>query len=107
MKPSNRAKSQPIADFTPREERVATLLAAGRTVVSAAAESGVSERQIHAWKHKPGFTRLVDRLRGQMLDDALGRLAGLATKAVDTLGEILGDSDVVPSIRLSAARGIL
>jgi hypothetical protein len=88
-----------------RQERVALLIAAGRTVKDAAAEAGAGERTVYAWLADTGFRALVAELRGRLLDRAVGALTDAASQAAAVLRDLLTDPS--PQIRLRAALGIL
>jgi HEAT repeat protein len=96
---------QPTATWTAKQERVALLVAAGRSIKAAAEEAEVGERTAHTWLDDPAYRGLVHYLRSRLLDEAVGRLAGAANAAVATLVELLDDES--PTVRLRAATGVL
>ena len=96
---------QPSATWSPKQARVALLIAAGRSIKAAAAEADCGERTAHTWLEDPRFRTLVAELRGRMLDEAVGSLAEATNEAVGTLRKLLGDGN--SSVRLRAALGIL
>ena len=55
---------------------------------------------------RPDFARRVRDLRGEFVNSAVGRLTEAATKAADTLKELLAP-EVAPTVRLGAARAVL
>jgi len=59
-------------------------VAAGRTVKEAVAGAGISERQGLRRVQDPGFRQQVSRLWAAMLDEAAGRLAKAAGRAVES-----------------------
>jgi hypothetical protein len=67
------------------EEELILALAAGATVPEAAEQAGVGERTGHRRLADADFRRAVSEARDRMFDAALGRLAGLASKAAETL----------------------
>ncbi|HEV3344486.1 MAG TPA: hypothetical protein VG125_29185 [Pirellulales bacterium] len=77
------------------EEELIQALAAGATVREAAEQAGVGERTAHRRLADADFRRVVSEARGRMFDAARGRLAGLASKAAETL-ERLMESDQPP-----------
>jgi hypothetical protein len=81
------------------------VLASGATVVQAASVVKVAPRTIYQWYSTSDFRSYVDNLRSALLDEAVNRLAGNATKAADTLVALLDDMD--PSIRLRASLGVV
>jgi hypothetical protein len=98
-------KLQLTATWNPRQERVALLIAAGRTVKAAALETQCGERTVHGWLENHGYRSHIAELRHRMLDGAVGALAEATNEAVGTLRELLGDKH--PNVRLRAALGIL
>ncbi|HEV3339638.1 MAG TPA: hypothetical protein VG125_04760 [Pirellulales bacterium] len=87
------------------EEELILALAAGATVREAAEQAGVGERTVYRRLADADFRRAVSEARGRMFDTALGRLAGLASKAAETL-ERLMESDK-PPVALGAAKAVL
>lgn len=80
-------------------------LAAGVSVSEAAGQTGTSERTVYRRLADADFRRAVSEARGRLFDSALGKLAGIATKAAGTL-ERLMESDK-PSVALGAAKAAL
>src|SRR5262249_6457353 len=68
-------KLQPTATWSPKQERVALLIAAGRSIKAAAAEAKCGERTAHAWLEDHRYRSLISELRHRMLDEAVGTLA--------------------------------
>src|SRR5262245_12483245 len=93
------------ATWSGKQERLAVLLAGGRSIKAAAAASDIGERTAHRWLEDPAFRAHVAELRGRVLDEALGRLTDAAVAAADELRALLSDSN--SSVRLRAALGIL
>jgi ferredoxin len=87
------------------EDELILALAAGATVREAAEKAGVGERTVYRRLADADFRRAVSEARGRMFDTALGRLAGLASKATETL-ERLMQSDK-PAEALGAAKAVL
>ncbi|HWB10244.1 MAG TPA: hypothetical protein VG826_13520 [Pirellulales bacterium] len=80
-------------------------LAAGATVREAAEQAGVGERTVYRRLADADFRQAVSEARDRLFDAALGRLAGLASRAAETL-ERLMESDR-PSEALGAAKAVL
>lgn len=87
------------------DDELVLALAAGVSVAEAAGRAGVGERTAYRRLLDADFRRRVSEARGRLFDEALGRLANIATKAADTL-ERLMESDK-PSVALGAARSVL
>jgi hypothetical protein len=89
-----------------RQEAVALLLAAGRSVADAASETGAGVRTIRRWMAADAaFGDRVQELRTELFALAVGRLSNLAGKAADLLGQLLESQS--EGIRLQAARSVL
>jgi hypothetical protein len=86
------------------EEELILAVAGGAGVREAAEQAGVDERTARRRLADADFRRAVSQARGRMFDAARGRLAGLASKAVETL-ERLMESDQ-PSVALGAAKAV-
>ncbi|HWB11447.1 MAG TPA: hypothetical protein VG826_19610 [Pirellulales bacterium] len=94
------------ANGTPAgDEELILALAAGSTVREAAEKAGVGERTVYRRLADADFRRAVGEARGGLFDSARGRLAGLASRAVETL-ERLMKSDK-PAEALGAAKAVL
>ena len=80
-------------------------LASGKTIVEAASASGVADRTVYRRLQDAAFRKLVSDARGEMMGQALGKLADAACRAVQTLEELLAAE--AESVRLGSARTIL
>jgi hypothetical protein len=89
-----------------RQEAVALLLAAGRSVADAASETGAGVRTIRRWlAEDAAFRDRVQEMRTELFALAVGRLSNLSGKAADVLGQLLESQ--TEGIRLQAARSVL
>jgi hypothetical protein len=102
---ANGVKVQRSAGWEAKQGRLAILLAQGQTIKEAAAELRIGERTAYTWLADRRFEAHVSDVRSRMLDAALGRLADSATRAVDTLVDLLENGR--DSVRVRAALGIL
>ncbi len=84
---------------------LALALAGGATAVAAGEQVGVCERTVRRKLGKPGFRRLVAKLRNQLITTALGRMADNMILAGDALVELVREKD--PMVRLRAARAVV
>jgi hypothetical protein len=84
---------------------VVATLATGATKRDAAKAAGVGEGLVYKRLRDPDFRKQVADARTALAGEVILRAASLATRAMDTLAELL-DGDV-PSVRLQAARTIL
>src|SRR4051794_13862781 len=96
---------QPTATWNAKQERLAILLASGRSVKDAAVEAGIGERTAHTWLDDPAYRAFIAELRGRMLNEAVGKLTDATGAAADELRRLLKDE--AASIRLRAATAIL
>jgi transposase len=87
------------------DEELIPALAAGASVREAAEQAGVEEQTAQARLADADFRRAVSQARGRLFHTALGRLAGLASRATGVL-ERLMESDQ-PSVARRAAKAVL
>lgn len=90
----------------PTADDLALLVASGDSVGEAAAKLGVARRTAYNWRARDDFKAAVAEHRRAKNEQAIGKLAHAATKAVETIIELAESSDV-PVVRLNAARVIL
>jgi hypothetical protein len=84
---------------------LALALAAGDSVSEAAQKAGMAERTAYRRLDDPAFRQRIQTLRGEMIGQALGRMADSMTEAADVLrGLLRADAE---TIRLGAARSLL
>jgi hypothetical protein len=88
-----------------RREAAALLLAAGRTIKAAAAETRVAERSVRYWLKEEAFRYRVQELRSELFNRAVGALCRLSGRAAAELGKLLRSKD--ERTRLNAAKAIL
>ena len=96
---------QLLATWNAKQERVALLIAAGRTIKGAARASDVGERTAHEWLADSEYRAFVGQLRGRILNRAVGRLSRATNEAVGELVRLLKDESA--TVRLRAATAIL
>ncbi|MDB5349196.1 MAG: hypothetical protein JWN86_443 [Planctomycetota bacterium] len=96
---------QLTATWNAKQERVALLLAAGRSIKGAAKASEVGERTAHDWLADKDYRAFVAELRGRILNRAVGRLSQATNAAVGELVKLLKDESA--TVRLRAATAIL
>jgi hypothetical protein len=87
-------------------ESLAQALAAGDSAAAWAEAHAVPRRTAYRWAAEAGLKARVRGLRQDLVTDAVGRLAGAATAAVDTLRGLLAEGQPA-TVRLGAARAIL
>jgi hypothetical protein len=87
------------------DKELVRALAAGATLREAAEQAGVEERTAQGRLADADFRRAVSQARGRLFDSALGRLAGLASRATGVLARLM-ESDQ-PSVARRAAKAVL
>jgi hypothetical protein len=90
---------------SPKQDRVAVLLAASSSIKDAGREAGASTRIIYTWLDDPAFERLISRYRSKLIAETLGKLAAIACKAVAALELALESAS--DSVKVRAADCIL
>ncbi len=78
----------------------------GRIDRRVAQENGVSERTAFYWAKDPKVRREVEACRRRALNQAIGRLTGMTTKAADRLSTLAQEADS-ESVQLRASRAVL
>ena len=96
-----------MSQNVPLEKRslIAAALASGTSIGDAAEQFGVSRKTVQRYLARPGFQRLVARLRGELVATALGRMSQQMSRAADTIAALLDAEE--PHIRLRAGRAML
>jgi hypothetical protein len=94
-----------MAHSSARKERVALLLASGKTPKAAAAAAEVSRRVVFAWLRKPDFKARVQELQTAMFTRAVARLTALCGRAAARLGRLLASER--EAVALGACRAVL
>jgi hypothetical protein len=87
-------------------ESLAQALAVGDSVAAWAEAHHIPRRTAYRWATEASVKAQVRDLRQDLVTDAVGRLAGAATAAVDTLRGLLAAGQPA-TVRLGAARAIL
>jgi hypothetical protein len=95
----------PDAPFPGRDELIAYHLARGATREEAGRVAGCRKRVVYNRLTDPEFKLQVTNFRRTMLDEAVGKLAMVAGRAVEVLTEALNDERA--TIRVRAATTLL
>jgi hypothetical protein len=93
--------------LSPVQAQVVAALAQGRTITTAAADAGVHRNTIHNWLHEPAFKTAVEDAQREYAAIPSDTMRDLATRALETLRNVLDDPKASPSVRLKAALAIL
>jgi len=92
--------------LTPRQITALPCFAANAFVESACEEAGISRETYYQWLKNPVFKSELDRLRNEIVNDAVNQLKATTVKAATTLSLLL-DRDDNPSVQRAAANDIL
>ena len=90
------------APFPDRDDLIAYHLARGATREEAGKSAGCCKRVVYKRLADPRFKLLVAEYRRTILDEAVGKLATVAGKAVDTLVAALDDERATIRVRAAA-----
>ena len=89
-----------------KEINLALAVAEGESIAAWARENGVPERTAQRWAQDRNVRREVDACRRRALNQAIGRLTGMAMNAVDGIAHLAQEADS-ESVQLRAWRGVL
>ncbi len=87
-------------------EQLAIGVASGLSIHRAAKNLGIPDTTARRWAREASFKPIVEKHRGDIIDEAVGKLSRVSSKAAKTLCELLGP-DHSDDVRLKAARAIL
>jgi hypothetical protein len=90
-----------------KQSRALVALLNSATIAKAAADVGISERQLHRWLAEPTFAAEYARLRREATQHAVARLQTVASHAAGVLVALFADASIPPAVRLSAAKTVL
>lgn len=77
------------------------------SIKQAAQSVGISEVTLFRWLQEPEFQRAYREARYRVVEQAISRLQQVSGEAVDTLREIMRDTEKPPSTRVTAAKAVL
>ena len=89
-----------------KKMNLALAIAGGESIAAWAQQNGVSERTAFYWAKDPRVRREVEACRRRALNQAIGRLTGMTTKAADRISTLAQEADS-ESVQLRASRAIL
>jgi thiazole synthase ThiGH ThiG subunit len=92
--------------LTPRQVAALPYFAANASVEAACGAADISRETYYKWLKNPVFKLELDRLRNQIVNDAVNQLKATTVKAAATLSLLL-DRDDNPSVQRAAANDIL
>ena len=85
---------------------LALAIAGGESITAWAKENGVSERTAFRWAQDLTVRREVEACRRRVVNQAIGRLTGMTTKAADRISTLAQEAES-ESVQLRASRAIL
>jgi hypothetical protein len=85
---------------------LALAIAGGESITAWAKQNEVSERTAFYWAKDSKVRRQVEACRRRVVNQAIGRLTGMTTMAVDRIANLAQEADS-ESVQLRACRGIL
>lgn len=77
------------------------------TEAAAVARIGVVQSTLWRWKKDPVFQRYLREARREIYDYAMTQVQNATAEAIQTLRDIMGDSDAQDGARVTAARTVL
>ena len=72
-------------ELTPKQKSSLPFFAGTKNVDEACKEAGISRNRYYEWLKEPGFREELNRLRDEVVADAVGQLKTSTTKAATTL----------------------
>lgn len=92
--------------LTPRQIKALPCFAANASIEASCKEADISRETYYQWLKNPAFKSELDRLRNEIVNDAVNQLKATTVKAATTLSSLL-DRDDNPSVQRAAANDIL
>lgn len=89
------------------DEKILAALLSTFTVKQAARESGISESTIYRRLQDPVFSERYHKARLDMLKNHVSTLHGYLGAAINTLGQVMANSDVPAQTRVNAAEAVI
>lgn len=93
-------------ELSDRQLKALPFFAASASVESACREADVSKETFYRWLKEPLFKAELDKLRNEIVSDAVNHLKIITTKAAATLSTLL-DREESPAVQRAAANDIL
>jgi hypothetical protein len=92
----------------PRKREQAIIALLEQPSIKQAAQSvGISEVTLFRWLQEPDFQRAYREAKHRVVEQAISRLQQVSREAVDTLREVMIDTEKPPSTRVTAAKAVL
>lgn len=92
---------------TYKQEQAVAALINSSSISEAAQVAGVGERTLFRWLNEQEFKEQYRHARREVVAQALANLQRVCSTAVNTLSEIMENSEASPSARVTASRAAL
>ncbi len=89
-----------------RQKQALPIFASNLTIEEACERAGISRNTFYEWLKEPQFKSELDRLRNEIVNEAVNHLKITSTKAAKTLGNLL-ERDDSPTVQRAAANDVL
>lgn len=90
-----------------KQEKALIALLTESTIKQAANKSGVGEATLYRWLNEEDFSQAYKEARSQALTQTISRIQQSTNTAVNTLNDIMTDTEASASSRVTAAKTIL
>jgi hypothetical protein len=88
-------------NLTRKQREAIPFLIGARSIEEGRKRAGVGKRTIHRWIRQPAFQNELEKSRDRFIDEALERLKGAVTQAVNVLAETMNGTDATLRVRAS------
>lgn len=89
-----------------RQTQALPIFASNLTIEEACERAGISRNTFYEWLKEPQFKLELDRLRNEIVNEAVNHLKMTSIKAAKTLGDLL-ERDDSPTVQRAAANDVL
>jgi transposase len=89
-----------------RQAQALPIFASNLTIEEACERAGISRNTFYEWLKEPQFKSELERLRNEIVNEAVNHLKMTSTKAAKTLGDLL-ERDDSPTVQRAAANDVL
>ncbi len=89
-----------------RQTQALPIFASNLTIEEACERAGISRNTFYEWLKEPQFKSELERLRNEIVNEAVNHLKMTSTKAAKTLGDLL-ERDDSPTVQRAAANDVL
>ena len=90
-----------------KQDQIITALVSCASITEAAAQCGLAEVTVRRWLKQEAFQQAYRDARRQVVQQAIVQVQQATGEAVETLRQVMQDTDAPASARVSAAKAIL